>query len=152
MPAIAALAYHRASGRQFAQPDMNLSYSENFLYMLDAGATRNYRPNPRLARAIDIMFTLHAEHEMNCSTAVSLLPLPNSQRPRISLAHPDPSWQCLCMKYPSSLRKQTFLLPVERFITSKSALLRLHSKLPTSSYALHFQLWGVCALQHERFA
>lgn len=71
MPAIAALAYHRASGRQFAQPNMELSYSENFLYMLDAGATRDYRPNPRLARAIDVMFTLHAEHEMNCSTAVS---------------------------------------------------------------------------------
>lgn len=70
MPAIAALAYHRASGRQFAQPNMDLSYSENFLYMLDAGATRDYRPNPRLARAIDIMFILHAEHEMNCSTAV----------------------------------------------------------------------------------
>ena len=71
MPAIAALAYHRASGRQFAQPNMELSYSENFLYMLDAGATRDYRPNPRLARAIDIMFTLHAEHEMNCSTAAA---------------------------------------------------------------------------------
>lgn len=72
MPAIAALAYHRASGRQFAQPNQALSYAENFLYMLDAGATRDYRPNPRLARAIDIMFTLHAEHEMNCSTAVRL--------------------------------------------------------------------------------
>jgi len=74
MPAIAALAYHRASGRQFAQPNTELSYSENFLYMLDAGATRDYKPNPRLARAIDIMFTLHAEHEMNCSTAVSQAP------------------------------------------------------------------------------
>jgi citrate synthase len=71
MPAIAALAYHRASGRQFAQPNTELSYSENFLYMLDAGATRDYKPNPRLARAIDIMFTLHAEHEMNCSTAAA---------------------------------------------------------------------------------
>ena len=70
MPAIAALAYHRASGRKHAQPNMDLSYSENYLYMLDAGATRNYKPNPRLARAIDIMFILHAEHEMNCSTAV----------------------------------------------------------------------------------
>ena len=76
MPAIAALAYHRASGRQFAQPNMELSYSENFLYMLDAGVTRDYRPNPRLARAIDIMFTLHAEHEMNCSTAVRSLAQP----------------------------------------------------------------------------
>ena len=82
MPAIAALAYHRASGRKLAQPNMDLSYSENFLYMLDAGATRNYRPNPKLARAIDIMFILHAEHEMNCSTAVRTchLPPPTSTR------------------------------------------------------------------------
>ena len=36
MPAIAALAYHRASGRNISQPNQRLSYSENFLYMLDA--------------------------------------------------------------------------------------------------------------------
>eukprot|EP00884_Botryococcus_braunii_P005517 jgi/Botrbrau1/14967/Bobra.0018s0069.1 len=71
MPAIAALAYHRASGRHAARPNQRLGYSENFLYMLDAGAQANYRPNPRLARAIDIMFILHAEHEMNCSTAAA---------------------------------------------------------------------------------
>ena len=71
MPAIAALAYHRASGRHAALPHQGLSYAENFLFMLDAGGKPNYRPNPRLARALDIMFTLHAEHEMNCSTAVS---------------------------------------------------------------------------------
>lgn len=71
MPALAALAYHRASGRSAAPPSQRLSYAENFLYMLDAGATPNYRPNPRLTRAIDIMFTLHAEHEMNCSTAAA---------------------------------------------------------------------------------
>jgi citrate synthase len=71
MPAIAALAYHRASGRNVTSPNQRLSYSENFLYMLDASNKPNYRPNPRLARAMDIMFTLHAEHEMNCSTAAA---------------------------------------------------------------------------------
>ena len=71
MPALAALAYHRASGRSAAPPSQRLSYAENFLYMLDAGATPNYRPHPQLTRAIDIMFTLHAEHEMNCSTAAA---------------------------------------------------------------------------------
>lgn len=71
MPALAALAYHRASGRSAAPPSQRLSYAENFLYMLDAGANTDYRPNPRLTRAIDIMFTLHAEHEMNCSTAAA---------------------------------------------------------------------------------
>ena len=69
MPAIAALAYHRASGREAAPPNQRLNYSENFLYMLDAGADSDYRPHPKLAHALDVMFTLHAEHEMNCSTA-----------------------------------------------------------------------------------
>ena len=48
---------------------MNLSYAENFLYQLDRMSNANYVPNPRLARALDILFILHAEHEMNCSTA-----------------------------------------------------------------------------------
>ena len=39
---------------------------QNFLYMLDAGSHPGYRPNPRLARALDILFILHAEHELNC--------------------------------------------------------------------------------------
>ena len=46
-----------------------LSYTENFLYMMDRMTNANYKPNPRLARALDILFILHAEHEMNCSTA-----------------------------------------------------------------------------------
>jgi citrate synthase len=73
MPAIAALAYHRASGRAATPPNQRLGYAENFLYMLDAGPGSNpaYRPNPALARALDKMFTLHAEHEMNCSTAAA---------------------------------------------------------------------------------
>lgn len=66
---MAALAYHRATGRRAAQPNQRLGYGENFLYMLDAGAKGAYKPNPRLARAIEILFILHAEHEMNCSTA-----------------------------------------------------------------------------------
>lgn len=43
-----------------------LAAKQNFLYMLDAGAHPGYRPNPRLARALDILFILHAEHELNC--------------------------------------------------------------------------------------
>ena len=51
MPAIAALAYHRASGRAAAQPNQRLSYAENFLYMLDAGAT------PRHAMRKGLLYT-----------------------------------------------------------------------------------------------
>jgi citrate synthase len=70
MPALAALAYHKSTGRKAAPPNQRLGYADNFLYMLDAGTNApNYRPNPRLARALEVMFILHAEHEMNCSTA-----------------------------------------------------------------------------------
>ncbi|KAI5661988.1 hypothetical protein M9H77_21311 [Catharanthus roseus] len=70
-PTIAAAAYLRMAGRPPVLPSNNLSYSENFLYMLDSLGNRTYKPNPRLARVLDILFILHAEHEMNCSTAAA---------------------------------------------------------------------------------
>ncbi|CAA2987658.1 citrate synthase, glyoxysomal-like [Olea europaea subsp. europaea] len=70
-PTIAAAAYLRMAGRSPVLPSSNLSYTENFLYMLDSLGNRSYKPNPRLARALDILFILHAEHEMNCSTAAA---------------------------------------------------------------------------------
>ncbi|CAK9191097.1 unnamed protein product [Sphagnum troendelagicum] len=71
VPTLAAAAYLRMAGRQPVLPSNQLSYSENFLYMLDSLGDRSYRPNPRLARVLDILFILHAEHEMNCSTAAA---------------------------------------------------------------------------------
>lgn len=73
---MAALAYHRATGRRAAQPNQRLGYGENFLYMLDAGVKGSYTPNPKLARAVEVLFILHAEHEMNCSTAAVRCELP----------------------------------------------------------------------------
>ncbi|CAL5342882.1 unnamed protein product [Camellia sinensis] len=70
-PTIAAAAYLRMAGRPPVLPSSNLSYSENFLYMLDSLGNRSYKPSPRLARVLDILFILHAEHEMNCSTAAA---------------------------------------------------------------------------------
>ncbi|KAM6549836.1 hypothetical protein CsatB_021512 [Cannabis sativa] len=70
-PTIAAAAYLRLAGRPPVLPSSTLSYSENFLYMLDSLGNRSYKPNPRLARVLDILFILHAEHEMNCSTAAA---------------------------------------------------------------------------------
>lgn len=71
IPTLGAWAYHKASGRKPAPPNQHLGYAENFLYMLDGGNKPSYRPNPRLARALDIMFILHAEHELNCSTSAA---------------------------------------------------------------------------------
>ncbi|XP_020089322.1 citrate synthase, glyoxysomal [Ananas comosus] len=71
VPTIAAAAYLRLAGRPPVLPSNNFSYSENFLYMLDSLGNRSYKPNTRLARVLDILFILHAEHEMNCSTAAA---------------------------------------------------------------------------------
>ena len=49
---LSALAYHKCTGRRAAPPHQRLTYAENFLYMLDGGASPDYRPNPRLARAL----------------------------------------------------------------------------------------------------
>ncbi|GAB4824805.1 hypothetical protein Ancab_007675 [Ancistrocladus abbreviatus] len=70
-PTIAAAAYLRLAGRPPVFPSSNLSYSENILFMLDSIGNRSYKPNPRLARVLDVLFILHAEHEMNCSTAAA---------------------------------------------------------------------------------
>ncbi|KAK7316723.1 hypothetical protein RJT34_00393 [Clitoria ternatea] len=66
---IAAAINLRMAGRPPVLPSNKLSYTENFLYMLDSLGNRSYKPNPRLTRALDIIFILHAEHEMNCSTS-----------------------------------------------------------------------------------
>jgi len=71
MPTLAAFAYRHRMGRPYVPPPshLNLTYSENFLYMLDKLTNTNYYPNKRLAKALDVLFILHAEHELNASTA-----------------------------------------------------------------------------------
>ncbi|CEO95191.1 unnamed protein product (mitochondrion) [Plasmodiophora brassicae] len=70
MPTIAAFAYRHRIGRPYVWPSHKpLSYTENFMFMLDQLSNPNYAPHPRLARALDILFILHADHELNCSTA-----------------------------------------------------------------------------------
>eukprot|EP00762_Andalucia_godoyi_P005579 ANDGO_00499.mRNA.1 Citrate synthase len=69
LPTIAACAYRNRIGRSFTSPNSKLGYAENFLQMLDKLSEVDYRPNPKLARALDVLFILHAEHELNCSTA-----------------------------------------------------------------------------------
>src|SRR5271167_2685438 len=69
MPTLAAFAYRRSLGMPFAYPDNDLSYCGNFLNMLFRTTELQYRPNPTLERALDILFILHADHEQNCSTS-----------------------------------------------------------------------------------
>jgi len=70
MPTIAAYAYRHRIGRPYVDPSQaGLTYCENFLYMLDKLSNPSYRPNAKLAKALDVLFILHADHELNCSTA-----------------------------------------------------------------------------------
>ena len=68
MPTLAAYTYRHHKGLPYVYPENGLSYTANFLNMLFRIGGREYRPHPALARALDILFILHADHEQNCST------------------------------------------------------------------------------------
>ncbi|MCX6626146.1 MAG: citrate (Si)-synthase, partial [Candidatus Solibacter sp.] len=70
MPTIAAYTYRHSLGLPYVYPDNDFSYSENFMNMLWKMTEPKYAPNPVLARALDILFILHADHEQNCSANV----------------------------------------------------------------------------------
>ena len=67
MPTLAAFAYRHSLGMPYVYPDRELSYAGNFLNMLFKTSEMQYRPNPTLERALDVLFILHADHEQNCS-------------------------------------------------------------------------------------
>ncbi|HBH89427.1 MAG TPA: citrate (Si)-synthase, partial [Hyphomonadaceae bacterium] len=69
MPTIAARAYKYSVGQPFISPRNDLSYSENFLRMCFAVPAEDYEVNPVLAKAMDKIFILHADHEQNASTS-----------------------------------------------------------------------------------
>ncbi len=70
VPTIAAYTYRHGLGYPYVYPDNDLSYTENFMNMLWRMAEIKYKPNPVMARALDILFILHADHEQNCSANV----------------------------------------------------------------------------------
>ncbi len=69
VPTIAAYAFRHSIGRPYNQPDNDLTFTGNFLNMLFRMTELKYQPNPVLARALDVLFILHADHEQNCSTS-----------------------------------------------------------------------------------
>jgi len=70
MPSIAAMSYRHSLGFPYVYPDNDLNYSENFMNMLWKMVEPKYVANSVLARALDILFILHADHEQNCSANV----------------------------------------------------------------------------------
>jgi citrate synthase len=69
MPTLAAFAYRHSLGLPYVYPDNELSYIGNFLNMLFKMSEVKYEPDPRVERALDVLFILHADHEQNCSAA-----------------------------------------------------------------------------------
>jgi citrate synthase len=68
MPTLAAFAFRHNMGQPYVYPDNDLSYAGNFLSMMYKMTELKYEPDPRLERALDVLFILHADHEQNCST------------------------------------------------------------------------------------
>ena len=68
MPTLGAWAFRHSEGKPFVYPNNGLSYSANFLSMLFT-IGGDYQPDPRIVKALDVLFILHADHEQNCSTS-----------------------------------------------------------------------------------
>ena len=69
MPTLAAFAYRHSVGRPYVYPDNDLGYTANFMSMLWKMTELQYQANPVLAKALDVLFILHADHEQNCSAS-----------------------------------------------------------------------------------
>lgn len=87
MPTIAAMSYKYTKGEPFMYPRNDFSYAENFLYMMFATpADVNYKVNPVLVKAMDKIFTLHADHEQNASTSTVRLTASTGANPYACIA------------------------------------------------------------------
>jgi citrate synthase len=69
MPTIAAWSYRYANGLPFVYPDNSLSYADNFLYMMFSLPAEDYKPDPLMSRALEVILITHADHEQNASTS-----------------------------------------------------------------------------------
>ena len=69
MPTLAAMSYKYSTGQPFMYPRNDLSYAENFLYMMFGNPCEDWSIDPAIVRAMDRIFTLHADHEQNASTS-----------------------------------------------------------------------------------
>ncbi len=68
MPTLGAWSFRHAQGKPYVYPDNDLGYTANFLSMLFKMSESKFEADPRLVKALDVLFILHADHEQNCST------------------------------------------------------------------------------------
>jgi citrate synthase len=69
VPTLAAFSYRHNRGLPYVYPDNDLNFAENFLSMMFKKTEMKYEPDSRLAKALEVLFILHADHEQNCSTS-----------------------------------------------------------------------------------
>ena len=86
MPTIAAWSYRYAHGLPFMYPDNSLSYAENFLHMMFSSPSTPYEVDPVLAKALDLILILHADHEQNASTSTVRLAGSSEANPFAAIA------------------------------------------------------------------
>jgi citrate synthase len=86
IPTIAAAAYKHSVGQPFSYPRNDLGYAANLLHMLFAVPAEEYQVDPIAAEAIDLLFTLHADHEQNCSTSTVRLAGSSGANPYSAIA------------------------------------------------------------------
>ncbi len=89
IPTIAAYVYRKSQGYPYPDPDWQLPYSENFIHMLWSGTRRRHHgkeADARLARALDKLFIIHADHEQNCSTSTMRQVASANADPYVSVA------------------------------------------------------------------
>ena len=86
IPTLAAMAYKYSVGQPFVYPRNDLKYAENFLHMMFSVPAEQYKVNPVLARAMDRIFILHADHEQNASTSTVRLSGSTGANPFASVA------------------------------------------------------------------
>ncbi len=92
IPTLAAMTYRHHIGEEFVSPRGDLDYASNFLYMCFSGESKEYSVNPIIARAMDKIFTLHADHEQNASTSTVRLAGSSGANPFACIA-----WGIACL-------------------------------------------------------
>ncbi len=86
IPTIAAAAYKHSLGQPFVYPDNSLDYCSNLLHMFFSVPANDYSVDPDAARALDLLFVLHADHEQNCSTSTVRLAGSSGTNPYSAIA------------------------------------------------------------------
>ena len=86
IPTMAAMSYKNALGEDFVEPREDLGYAENFLHMMFAKKDEDYKVSPTIAKAMDRIFLLHADHEQNASTSTVRLAGSTGTNPYAAIA------------------------------------------------------------------